>query len=85
MKEEGEQSNKNDYTNVSLTLCIIIHQYIDTQSHLLHTLSSPPSLSSTHTHTHAHTHTTPHTLTLTQSKSGRYGLIRFLEVEEIGF
>ena len=34
---------------------------------------------------HPHTHTTHHTHTLTQSKSGSYELIRFVEVEEIGF
>ena len=34
-------------------------------------------------HTHTHTHHTTHTLA--QSKSGRYELIRLLEVEEIGF
>ena len=96
MKEEDGQGNKNDYTNVSLRICIIIHQYIDAQLHLLHILSlfpplslSLPSYTHTHTHTHIHTHThththTPHTI-LTQSKSGKYELIRFLEVEEIGF
>ena len=35
--------NKNNYTNVSLRLCINIHQYLDTQSHLLHTLSPTPT------------------------------------------
>ena len=54
---EGGQGNKNNYTNVSLRLCITIHQYIDAQSHLLHTLSLPFSLSlSIHTYTR-----TPHT------------------------
>ena len=74
MKEEGGMRLQNNYTNVSLRFYIIIHQYIDAQSHLLHTLSpsfSPPL--------------NPHTHTLTQSKSGRYELIRFLEVEDIGF
>ena len=95
MKEEGGRGNKSDYTNVFLRLRIITHQYIDAQSHLLHTHSLSPSLSSfhthththhtTHTHTHTHTHTSHITHTLTGSKSGRYELIRFLEVEEIGF
>ena len=40
-------------THVSLRLSIIIHQYIDVQSHLLHTHSL--SLSPPHTHTHTHT------------------------------
>ena len=90
MKEEGGRGNKSDYTNMFLRLRIITHQYIDAQSHLLHTHSLPLSLSlslsSTHTHTHTHAracaraqHTTH---TLTQSKSGE--LIRFLEVEEGG-
>ena len=39
--------------------------------------------SSKHTHTYTHTQATLNTLT--QSKSGSYKLIRFLEVEEIGF
>ena len=47
-----------------------------------HSLSSHPH---THTHTHTHTRTHTHTHLITQSKSGRYELIRFLEVEEIGF
>ena len=84
MKEEGERGNKNNCTDVSLRFCIIIHQCSDTQSHLLHTHSLSPSHPHTHTHTHTqiphHTHT--HTHTLTQSKSGRYELISFLEVEE---
>ena len=46
---------------------------------MLHTLSLPLSLPVIQTHAH----TTPHH-TLAQSKSGRYELIRFLEVEEIG-
>ena len=68
---EGGGGNKNNYTNVSLRLCIIIHRYIDAQSHLLHThthtlslslsLSLPLSLPlplNPHTRTHhtAHTH-----------------------------
>ena len=59
-----------------------MHQYIDAQSHLLHTfsLALSPSLSLP---LNPHTHHTTHTLT--QNKSGRYELIRFLEVEEIGF
>ena len=104
MKEEGGRGNKNNYKHVSVGLCTIKHQYIDAQSHLLHThtlsLSPSLSLSSTHTHTHAHAHTHTHTHTykhthhhhhrlhthtLTQSKSGRHELVRFLEVEEIGF
>ena len=78
-EERGGRDNKNNYTNVSLRLYIIIHQYIDEQSHLSHTLSLPLSLSlSIYTHT-------PHTThTLTQSRSGRYELIRFLEVEGKG-
>ena len=45
---------------------------------------------STSTHSHiCYTHTLSlpliHTHTLTQSKSGSYELIRFVEVEEIGF
>ena len=83
-EERGGRDNKNNYTNVSLRLYIIIHQYIDAQSHLLHKVSLSPSHPHTHTHTHTqiphHTHT--HTHTLTQSKSGRYELISFLEVEE---
>ena len=78
-EEEGGGDEKNNDTNVSLRFYIIIHQYIDAQSHLLHTLSLPFSLSlSIHTYTRT-------THTLTQSKSGRYELIRFLEVEERGF
>ena len=77
MKEEGGRGNKNNCINVSLRLRIIIHQYIDAQSHLLHTLSLPLSLSPPHP---PHTHTTH---TLTQSKSGRYELIRFLKVKEM--
>ena len=61
MKGEEEGGNKNNYTNVSLRLCINIHQYIDAQSHLLHTLplslSLPLSHSLSHTHTHTHTQT----------------------------
>ena len=68
---------QNNYTNVSLRLYIIIHRYIDAQSHLLLTLSLLSSLSLSSTHT-------PHTI-LTPRKSGRYELIRFLEVEEVGF
>ena len=50
----GGKGQQNNYTNVSLRLCIIIHQYIDAQSHLLHTLSLPLI----HTHTpHTHTNT----------------------------
>ena len=57
----GGTGLQNDYTNVSLRLYIIIHQYINAQSHPLHTLS-PPSLSlPLNPHTHTHTHTTPHT------------------------
>ena len=88
MKGEGERGNKKKYKNVSLRLCIIIHEYIDAQSRLLHTLSLTLSLPLIHTHTHTHTHTTPHhttphtTHTFIQSKSGRYELIRILEVEE---
>ena len=87
MKEEGERVYKNNYRNISLRLCIIIHQYISVQSHLLHTHSLPliHTHTHTHTHTHAHTHTHTHTHTLTHSKSGRFELIRFLEVEKIGF
>ena len=82
-EEEGGGDEKNNDTNVSLRFYIIIHQYINTQSHLLHTHSLLLSLSLS---IHAHTHYTPHTQhTLTQSKSGRHELIRFLEVEEIGF
>ena len=57
---------QNNYTNVSLRLYIIIHRYINAQSHPLHTLSHSlllslsPSLSlplKPHTHTHTtHTH-----------------------------
>ena len=73
MKEEGGQGNRI-ITKMFLSLYIITHKYCDTQSHLLHTLSLP-----------LNPHT-PHTAnTLTQSKSGRYELIRFLEVEERGF
>ena len=55
-----------------------------------HTYTYPPHThsrthASIHTHTCTHTHTHTHTHTLTQSISGRYELIRFLEVEEIGF
>ena len=38
-EERGGRDNKNNYTNVSLRLYIIIHQYINAQSHPLHTLS----------------------------------------------
>ena len=59
---------KNNYTETyTLRLYMNIHQYIETQSHLLHTLSLPLSLSpslslspyhpNTHTHTCTHTHT----------------------------
>ena len=76
-KHEGGEGNENNYTNVSLRLYIIIHQYIDAQSQLLHTLSpflSPslslsPSYPNTHTHTHTHTHMhkqTHHTHTCTE-------------------
>ena len=52
------RGNKNDYLNASLRLSIIIHQYIDSQSHLFHTFSLPLSLSLSSTHiTHTHTHT----------------------------
>ena len=63
MKGEGVRGNNNNYTNVSLRLCINVYQYIDAQSHLLHTLSLPlflppsPSPSHTPTHTPTHTHT----------------------------
>ena len=30
----GGRGNENNYTNVSLRLCISIHQYINGQSHL---------------------------------------------------
>ena len=43
--------------HVSHGLCINIHQYIDAQSYLLHTLSLPLSLPLIHTHTNTHTHT----------------------------
>ena len=52
-KGEGGQGNKNNYTNVSLRLCITIHQYIDAQSHLLH----KPSLSLSHPPPNTHTYT----------------------------
>ena len=88
MKEAGgggDGVTKIIYINVSLILYIIIHQYIDAQSHLLHTLSLSHSLSLSPSHPHTHSHTTSHTThTLTQSKSGKCELIRFLEVEEVG-
>ena len=46
---EGGGGNKNNYTDVSLWLCVIIPQYIDTHPHLLHSLSLP--LIHTHTQT----------------------------------
>ena len=49
----GGQGNKNNYKNVSLRLYINIQQYINTQSHLLHTLS--PFLAPSHTHIYTHT------------------------------
>ena len=55
-EEEGGGDEKNNDTNVSLRFYIIIHQYINTQSHLLHTLYLPLS-QSTHTHTTNHTNT----------------------------
>ena len=69
-----------------------LHEYTSihrrTATSVTHTLSPSLSLSLSHphTHTHTHTHTAPHhtTHTFAQSKSGRYKLIRFLEVEEIG-
>ena len=49
----GGMANQSNHINVSLGLCINIHQYINAQSHLLHTLSLPLSLSlSIHTLTH---------------------------------
>ena len=60
MKGERGRGNRNNYTNASLKLCKNIHQYIDSQSHLLHTLTLPLSrilslpLIQTHTHTHLH-------------------------------
>ena len=42
---EGGGGWGNNYTNVSLRLYIIMHQYIDAQSHLLYTLSLPLFLS----------------------------------------
>ena len=54
-EERGGRDNKNNYTNVSLRLYIIIHQYINAQSHLSH--SQPLPLNS-NTHIHTHTHTT---------------------------
>ena len=77
--EEGDGGNKNNYTNVSLRLCIITH--INTVSHLLRSLSLSLSLSLSPPSTH--TYTTHHTLT--QSKLGKNEPIGFLEVKEIGF
>ena len=62
MKGEGGHGYKKIITEMFLLPCInIIHQYIDAQSDLLHTLSlsfSPSlSLSSKQTDTHTHTHT----------------------------
>ena len=60
MKGERGRGNRNNYTNASLKLCKNIHQYIDSQSHLLHKLTLPLSrilslpLIQTHTHTHLH-------------------------------
>ena len=59
IKEAGGKGNKNTY-EIFLSDCIIIHQYINTQSHLLHTLSLPLSLSPSHPHTHTPHLTTPH-------------------------
>ena len=58
-EEGGGRGNRNNYTNVSLRPCTIIYQYIDAQSHLLHTHSlslSLPPLSLSHTHTTPHLH-----------------------------
>ena len=84
MKEEGGRGNKNDYTNVSLRLFIIIHQYIDAVTSVAPYLSPSLSLSLSSTYTHTY-HTSHTTHTLTQSKAGRYQLIRFSEFEEICF
>ena len=56
---EGGGGTENNYANVSFRLDVIIHQYINAQSHLLHTLYLPLPLNP---HTHTHTHTT-HTRT----------------------
>ena len=65
LERGGGQGNKNNDTNSYLRLYIIIHQYIDAQSHLLHTHSLPVSLSPSHPHTHTHT-PPPHTHTYTE-------------------
>ena len=53
MKEEGGDRGTKYSTNVSVRLYILIHQYIDAQSHLLHTPSLPLLLSvSIYTHTY---------------------------------
>ena len=57
---EGGTGYQNNYTNVSLRLYIIIHQYINAQSHPLHTLSLSLSLSPSQS-TYTHIHHTPHT------------------------
>ena len=75
MKEEGGWGNKHKYFSQALHNYTLINRR--TVTSVAHTLS--PSLSLP---LNPHTHTTH---TLTQSKSGRYELIRFLEVEEIGF
>ena len=82
----GGQGNK---IIIQMFLPDSTYLYINTSTHrhirCTHSLSLSLSLSTPHTHTHTRTHThAPHTThTLTRSKSGRYELIRFLEVEEI--
>ena len=52
----GRGGNKNNCTNVSLRLCIIIHQYIDA-----HTLSPSLPLPLIHTDTHTTHYTNTYT------------------------
>ena len=82
MKEERGRGNKiitRMFLPDSTFLLLSIHQRKVTS--VAHTLSLSPSLSlPLNPHTYAH-----HTHTFTQSKLGRYELMRFLEVVEIVF
>ena len=74
-EEQGHKKKTTTYVSLRLSNTSILGHICCTHTH---SLSHP--LINIHTHTHTH-----HTHTLTLSKSGRYELIRFLEVKEIGF